>query len=181
VWNFAHFPISGSGAFDKFGEPYNISKILTPQNTLNATAYDGYSPLYLPVRFAFLYLLAFAMLTSVFVHVALYHGSAIYKAAMGRKVEEDDIHLKLMQAYPEVSGWIYAALGTIGFSLPIIATQAWDTGTPFWVTMAAMIVTAVHILPATIVWANAGVAVRCSFPRVAGHLLTNPPHRFRPI
>jgi len=29
----------------------NLTRILTPRNTLNATAYDEYSPLYLPIRF----------------------------------------------------------------------------------------------------------------------------------
>ena len=106
------------------------------------------------------------MLTSIFVHAGLYHGRAIYNAVLGRKIEEDDIHLKLMQAYPEVSGWIYAAVGTVAFSLSIIATQAWDTDTPFWVTMLAVMVPATHILPSTLVWANTGVAVCCGFPLV---------------
>lgn len=174
MWNFAHFPISGNGAFDRFGEPYDVSRILTPQNTLNATAYDEYSPLYLPIRFAFVYLLAFAMLTCVLVHAALHHGSTIYNALTGRKVEEDDIHQKLMQAYPEVPGWIYAALGAIAFSLSIIATQVWHTGTPFWVTILAVMLPIIYILPTTFLYANTGVAVRCGFFCVAGCFLKNP-------
>lgn len=171
VWDFAHFPISGDGAFDKFGEPYNVSRILTPQNTLNVTAYDEYSPLYLPIRFAFTYLLAFAIFTCVLVHAVLHHGSTIYNALLGRKEEEDDIHQKLIQAYPEVSGWIYTALSVVAFSLSIIATQAWNTGTPFWVTILAVMLPIVYILPTIFVYANTGIIVCCGFSCTAGHLL----------
>lgn len=149
--------------FDKFGEAYDVSRILTPKNSLNATAYDEYSPLYLSVRLAFMYFPSFAVLTSVLVHVALYHGSAIYDALLGRKGEEDDIHLKLMQVYPEVPGWVYAVLGSVASSLPIIATQVWDSGTPFWVTMLAVVLPATCVLPATFVYANTSVMVRCVF------------------
>ena len=51
MWNLAHFPINGDGVFDEFWEPYDASRILTPRNTLDATAYDEYSPLYLPIWF----------------------------------------------------------------------------------------------------------------------------------
>jgi len=174
TWNFAHFPISGNGAFDKFGEPYDVSRILTPKNTLNTTAYDEYSPLYLPIRFAFVYLLAFAMLTSVLVHAGLHHGSTIYNAVLGRKGEEDDIHQKLMEAYPEVPGWIYAALGVIALSLSIVTTRVWDTGTPLWVTAVAVMLPVIYILPTTFLYANTGIMVcYCPF-RVAECLLTHP-------
>jgi len=173
VWNFAHFPISGDGAFDKFGEPYNVSRILTPLNTLNVTAYDEYSPLYLPIRFAFTYFLALAIFTCVLVHAALHHGRTVYNALLGRKGEEDDIHQKLMQAYPEVSGWIYAALSAVAFSLSIIATLAWNTGTPFWVTILAVTLPIIYILPAIFLYANTGITVCCGFSPAASRLLIN--------
>jgi len=172
TWNFAHFPISGSDAFDKFGVLYNVSRILTPQHTLNATAYDEYSPLYLPIRFAFVYFLAFAMFTSTLVHAGLHHGNAVYNACLGRKGEEEDIHAKLMQVYPEVPGWIYATLGVIAFSLSITSTQVWNAGTPIWVTILAVVLTATYILPATFLYANTGVIVRRGFHRVTVRLLT---------
>lgn len=121
-----------------------------------------------------MYLLAFAMLASVLVHAVLHHGSTIYNALLRRKGEEDDIHLKLMQAYPEVPGWVYAALGVAAFSLSIIATKIWNTGTPLWVTALAVTLPGVCILPTTFLYANTGIAVRRGFSRVIGHLLTHP-------
>jgi len=113
------------------------------------------------------------MLTCVLVHAGLHHGNTIYNALTGKKGEEDDIHQKLMQAYPEVSGWIYGTLGTIAFSLSIIATQVWDTGTPFWVTILAVMLPVIYILPAIFLYANTGVAVCFNFSRAAGRSLTN--------
>ena len=150
-----------------------MSRILTPQNTLNSTAYDEYSPLYLPIRFAFVYLLAFAMLTSVLVHAGLHHGRTIYNAVFGRKIEEDDVHQKLMEAYPGVPGWIYVALGVIAFGLSIVATQVWDTDTPFWVTAVAVMLAAIYILPTTFLYANTGIAVCRGSPRTVDYILTH--------
>lgn len=106
------FPIDGNGAFYKFGEPCNVSRILTPGNTHNFTVYGEYSSLYLPIRFAFVYFLAFALLTWVSAHVALHRESLIHNALLGRESEGNDIHQKLVRAYQEVSGWVYAAFGT---------------------------------------------------------------------
>lgn len=112
------------------------------------------------------------MLTSVLVHAGLHHGRTICNAVLGRKGEEDDIHQKLMEAYPEVPGWVYATLGVIAFSLSIIATQVWDTDTPFWVTMVAVMLPVIYILPTTFLYANTGIAVCCGSSRVAECPLT---------
>lgn len=94
--------------FDRFGEVYNTSRVINPETFLfNATAYEEYSPLYLPVTFAALYGLSFALATSVLVHTALYHGSGIIKRYKNARGEDDDIHAKLMREYREVPDWWY--------------------------------------------------------------------------
>lgn len=44
--------MSDSSTYDNTGTNYNVSRILTPQFTLDEQAYQSYSPLFL--RFAFL-------------------------------------------------------------------------------------------------------------------------------
>ena len=112
------------------------------------------------------------MLTSVLVHAGLHHGRTIYNAVLGRKGEEDDIHQKLMEAYPEVPGWIYAVMGAVAFGLSIVATQVWHTGTPFWVTIVAVMLPAIYILPTTFLYANTGIAVCCGSSCTGDCLLT---------
>ena len=48
TWSLAYFPISANIPYDRFGNQYNVTHVLTLQDTFNATAYGEYSPLYLP-------------------------------------------------------------------------------------------------------------------------------------
>ncbi|KAH9963637.1 oligopeptide transporter [Russula dissimulans] len=67
TWSFAHFPMFGSEPYDRFGHTYNVSQVLTARDTFNMTAYEEYSPLYLPAAFAMTYLVAFAASTCIIV------------------------------------------------------------------------------------------------------------------
>lgn len=40
--------MSASSSYDNEGHVYNVTRIMTPQNTFNEQAYNYYSPLYLP-------------------------------------------------------------------------------------------------------------------------------------
>ena len=43
-----YFRISSLSAYDNTGNPYNILQVVSPDGTLNLTAYRAYSPLYIP-------------------------------------------------------------------------------------------------------------------------------------
>jgi len=113
----------GSEPYDRFGVQYKVSKVLTTQDTFNMTAYENYSPLYLPAAFAMTYLLAFALSTCVIVHALLYHGRTLLNGFKRIRLEEDDIHLKLMQNYPEVPDWWYGSAFVFFFCLAIVAAE----------------------------------------------------------
>jgi len=103
---------------------------LTPQNSFDLAGYEEYSPLYLPETFAFVYLISLVLSSCILVHTSLYHGRAVLNIILGRKAEEDDVHAKLMRAYPEVLTLFYIGAGVFGFSFSMIAIQAWHSGTP---------------------------------------------------
>jgi hypothetical protein len=113
----------GTQPFDRFGDAYKVSRVLTAQDTFNMTAYEEYSPLYLPAAFAMTYLLAFALSTCVIVHTLLYHGRTLLNGFKRMRFEEDDIHLKLMQNYPEVPDWWYGSVFVSFFCLSIVAAE----------------------------------------------------------
>ena len=113
----------GNQPYDRFGNVYNVSQVLTPQDTFNLTAYEEYSPLYLPAAFSMTYLIAFALSTNVIVHTLLYHGRALLHGFKRIRFEEDDIHFKLMQNYPEVPDWWYGTVFVIFFGMAIIAAE----------------------------------------------------------
>ena len=69
------------------------------------------------------YLLAFALSTCVIVHALLYHGRTLLNGFKRIRIEDDDIHLKLMQNYPEVPDWWYASAFVFFFCLSIVAAE----------------------------------------------------------
>jgi len=123
TWYLSHFPMFGSQPYDRFGHTYKVSRVLTAQDTFNLTAYEEYSPLYLPAAFAMTYLLAFALSTCVIVHTLLYHGRTLLNGFKRMRLEDDDIHLKLMQNYPEVPDWWYGSVFVVFFCLAVVAAE----------------------------------------------------------
>lgn len=102
---------------------YNVTRVLMKDDTFNLTAYDEYSPLYMPAAYAITYMLAFALTTCVIVHTILYHGRSVLNGLRRIKVEKDDIHAKLMKNYPEVPDWWYALVFVFFFCMAILAME----------------------------------------------------------
>lgn len=104
----------GGSAYDRFANPYNLTRVFDPHTTrFNVTAYEEYSPLYLPISFALTYLLAFAIPPALVMHTAVYYGPVAYGLVRNRKRpedEKDDVHAKLMRRYSEVPHWWYLAI-----------------------------------------------------------------------
>ncbi|KAG9042760.1 hypothetical protein FS837_010406 [Tulasnella sp. UAMH 9824] len=159
VWNMGHLPIMGYSAYDRFGLPYDTHRVLTPDKQLNVTAYQEYSPVYLPVTFALTYLVAFMITTSIIVQTMLYEGPAILAALRGTKVEDDDIHAKLMRHYPEVPSYYYVGVFIVGFSMLIGAIQLRDVGMPIWSLFLAMILPLAYLIPCAYIYAKSGTPV----------------------
>jgi len=123
VWNLSYFPMAYSAPFDRFGNVYNVSRVLTENNHFNETAYSEYSPLYLPATYAVTYLLALTLFSCALVHTALYHGHSVWQGVRRKQVEPDDIHAKLMKAYPEVPDLWYLGVFVVFFCIGIVAVE----------------------------------------------------------
>jgi hypothetical protein len=60
----SQYSISSLSAYDNTGNPYDVQRVLTPDlASLNVTAYNEYSPLYIPIAFAMSYGLSFLSIT----------------------------------------------------------------------------------------------------------------------
>ena len=110
--------------YDRYGDVYNVSRVLDAQNRFNLTAYEQYSPLYLPATYAIMYLFTFALSTCVLVHTLLYHGRSLWKGIKNIRVEQDDIHAKLMRNYPEVPDWWYFVSFVLFYCMMIVVAEA---------------------------------------------------------
>lgn len=116
-------PIMGLGGYDRFAQPYDVNRVLDLQTLrLNQTAYDDYSPLYLPISFAMTYTLAWTIPPALLMQTLLIFGPVAYRALRGRPRPGDyvtDIHAKLMKRYPAVPLWWHGAAFIVGVGLAI--------------------------------------------------------------
>ena len=157
----SYFPISSNSPYDRFGQIYNITRILTSDYQFDPVAYNEYSTLFLPATFAVKYLTAFALLPCLIIHTLLYHRQALLNG-FKRDVETADIHAKLMRYYPEVPDWWYMTLFCISFVLAIVAVEVWDTGIPVWTLLLSIVLPTMYVLPAGLICAQTGLSVGLS-------------------
>ncbi|KAK2464416.1 hypothetical protein APHAL10511_003564 [Amanita phalloides] len=159
TWHLSYFPILGNDPYDRFGKVYNISRVLTKDDRFDLTAYNDYSPLFLPAAYAMTYLLAFALSTCVIVHTLLYHGRTLLNGFKRIRVEADDIHAKLMRNYPEVPDWWYASVFGVFFALAVVAVEVWKTGMPVWSLLLSVLLPVLYVLPSGFIYAMTGQGI----------------------
>jgi OPT family oligopeptide transporter len=159
AWYLSYFPISDNNPYDRFGQIYNITRVITSNDMFDPVAYSEYSPLFLPATYAMTYLLAFALSTCVIVHTLLYHGRTLLNGLKRMRVEADDIHAKLMRNYPEVPDWWYLTVFCVFFALAIVAVEVWGTGIPVWSLLLAILLPVIYVLPSGFIYAMTGQGV----------------------
>ncbi|KAH9814731.1 OPT oligopeptide transporter protein-domain-containing protein [Melampsora americana] len=154
TWQQAYLPIGGTSVYDRYGKPYNTSRVVDLRTgLLNLTAYHEYSPLFLPTTFTAVYSIAFALATSAIVHTFLYHGHSIWDKVKNIKTEDEDVHAKLMRNYPEVPDWWYWSYFFLFTGFSVIVIEAYATGLPIWGLFLALSVALVYVLPGGFIFA----------------------------
>lgn len=138
----AFMPINSSTTFTNKMENYNISMILNPDNSLNRTAYEAYSPPYLTAAQLFKTGGDFAFYTITVTYVFIRYWRPIYRAFAGiynnlryHKSDMDgydDAHTRMMRSYPEVPEWWFMIVLAFGFAISIVTLVVFPTDTPWW-------------------------------------------------
>ena len=144
---------------DRFGNPYNISRILTPEKHLNATAFEEYSDIYISPPYIMFILIASILSTCIITHTALYHGRTLWNAMRSIDPEEEDIHARLMKVYPEVPKWWYCSILGFFFLIAVVAVTRWPTGVPVYSLILAIAVAALYVIPGGLIFATTGQIV----------------------
>ncbi|KAG8947295.1 hypothetical protein FRC04_010871 [Tulasnella sp. 424] len=177
VWKSGHLPMSSAGAFDRFAQPYNLNRGLTPDLTLNATAYTEYSPLYLTATFSVLYLAAFATIPALFVYFTLQHGPTLLDVMLNKRTQDEDIHARLMRQYNTIPVWWYAVIFVLCFAASMISIKVPDVQTPVWILLLALLLAAVSYPPLVCVfaWSGQSMSLNIFAEIVTGALLPGRP------
>jgi OPT family small oligopeptide transporter len=150
---FRYLPLSANQNFDNTAGPYNTSRILNPDFTMNMAAYKDYSPILLGPAFSLSYGMGFATLVSTLTHVALFYGPDILNRAKSARYEEPDVHLKLMRKYKEAPEWWFLSIFVVSFGFGMTASQVWDTHMPWYTFIFAIAIAAFFIIPVGVVQA----------------------------
>lgn len=142
-----YLPIASVHSFDNTGATYNVSRILTPEKTLDIAAYKEYSPIFLGSFFTITYGLSFATLSAVIVHTAIFHGSEIIERFKLARNQDADIHLKMMRKYPDTPNWWYYSLFIVLFALSLVTILVWDTHMTWWSLIIAILLALIFLVP----------------------------------
>ncbi|KAL2201399.1 OPT oligopeptide transporter protein-domain-containing protein [Corynascus similis CBS 632.67] len=153
AWYSQYLPMSDSNTYDNTGKPYDVSRILSADYTLDVEAYNNYSPLFLSTTFAIAYGLSFAAIASLIVYTYLHHGKTIWRQYKSSTTEKPDIHMKLMRRYKEAPTWWYMSLFSVMLVLGFVTVLAWPTNMTWWAFLLAVFISFVFSLPIGIIQA----------------------------
>lgn len=149
TWFTGYLPLMTSDVYDRFGQAYNVTKVMNADGTLNVQEYRDYSPPFLGASFAFVYGLSFASITSALVHVYLWHGSDIVAAFKGEQLL--DIHARLMLVYKKTPWYWYAGITAVVVALAIAMVEVYDVLLPVYGVFLALIIPAIYMIPCGII------------------------------
>ncbi|KAJ5054400.1 uncharacterized protein L3040_000674 [Drepanopeziza brunnea f. sp. 'multigermtubi'] len=153
TWSARYLPMSDSVTYDNTGVSYNVTRILTPEFTLDIEAYKSYSPLFLSTTFALSYGLSFAAIASLIVYTYLHHGEQIWNQFRNSTKEEPDVHMKMMSKYKEAPTWWYLVLFVLMVALSLVTVLAFPTNLTWWAFLLALGISFVFALPIGIIQA----------------------------
>jgi len=153
VWGAQNMPISNSKLYTVDGALYPWKKILNADMTFNESAYEIHGPLRLTSFFALTYGVGFAGFASILSYIALHNGPQIWKQYKASRDENEDIHAKLMRAYPEVPSWWYYLVFVAALVLSLVTVTVWDTKLPWWGLLLSILIAALFTLPVGIIQA----------------------------
>ncbi|KAH0596138.1 hypothetical protein MHUMG1_05999 [Metarhizium humberi] len=151
AWYAEFLPMSDANTYDNTGAPYNTSRVLSEDFTLDQEAYESYSPLFLSTTFAVSYGLSFAAISSLIVYTYLHNGKQIWKQYQNSANEKPDIHLKLMKKYKEAPDWWYMGLFLVMLAMGLFTVLAYPTKLTWWGFLLAVAISFGFSLPIGII------------------------------
>ncbi|KAF9543429.1 hypothetical protein EC957_000871 [Mortierella hygrophila] len=177
MWEAQRFPILTSKLFTVDGAKYPVLSVLNPATaSLSKAGYDQAGPLRIATFFALAYGIGFAGLSSMITHTWLYHRHKLVAQWKQSRTQSEDIHHKLMQAYPEVPDWWYGALFVGMIALAIFTCQFYGY-MPWWAVLLAVLLAVVFALPVGLIQAltNQQPGLNIITEYVIGYILPGEP------
>ncbi|KAJ1337168.1 Sexual differentiation process protein isp4 [Microdochium nivale] len=172
-----YLPINTSRTYDNTGHRYNVSRILTPDFTLDEAAYHQYSPLFLTPTFFLNYGLSFATLTAALVHTLLNHRTEIWYRLKAARNQEPDVHMAMMDKYKEAPDWWYACVWVCAMAFGLATVLAYPTQLPWWGFLVSCLIAFVFIIPLSMIFGMANILISLNVlsPFIGGFIFPGRP------
>ncbi|KAG0050154.1 hypothetical protein BGZ83_005074 [Gryganskiella cystojenkinii] len=147
------YPITSTSLFSADETRYIFSRVMNRENwTLNEQAYKEYGIIRLPISTIMMNFFSFAVLSASVSHAIMHHGSDMRRLYKTGYFAREDVHTRMMRAYPEVPDLWYKILMGVMVLTTLITCQVYDS-MPWWATLLVFVVVLVLILPLGIILA----------------------------
>ncbi|KAK9243046.1 OPT oligopeptide transporter protein-domain-containing protein [Lipomyces tetrasporus] len=162
----AYMPPNTSNVYDRFGQEYNVSRVLV-NGKFDQELYKAYSPPYISAGQLMYQSAAYAVYTFGFVYVFLNEWKIIKEATVGfyrnlkdRKMSNYDRYKDplsiMMRQYPEVPDWWFLIILVLSIIIGCIAVRYYPTTTPVWVIIVVWLVSMALIVPFIVLYSSTG-------------------------
>ncbi|ODV88356.1 hypothetical protein CANCADRAFT_144955 [Tortispora caseinolytica NRRL Y-17796] len=189
----SYMPVSSPQMYDRFGQSYNTTRILTPDFKLDEQAYKDYSPVYLSMTYVCSYAAQFAALGAVATYVILYHGKQIVSLTKrspsvsnqnrqtysnvnehDANTENDPAHSTPPSNVPET--WFFLVF-IVCFLLAYFVVKFYPMHVDLWQLIIAIVIAVMTFLPVSFIYAitNQFQSTYLAIQILAGYLLPGNP------
>jgi OPT family small oligopeptide transporter len=177
TWDAQKYHLASAKQYDEDGNEFDISRILKDDFSVDNAKLEAYSNLRMSPLFAFTYGTAFMTITATLTHVFLYYRHSIYRQFRASRTEKEDIHTRMMRAYPDVPNLWYAAMFVIMLIASIIVCEVYPIKLPAWCLLLAIAIAFVLTLPIGIIQAisNSRIGLNVITELVCGYIYPGRP------
>ncbi|KAJ8097257.1 OPT oligopeptide transporter protein-domain-containing protein [Lipomyces tetrasporus] len=168
----AYLPPNSNDVYDKYGDSFDVGRVMDENKLLNVTAYRTYSPLYISMG-GILQTSAFFMVCTLSLsYVLLTERKRIWQVtkqtyqqfrhprAASVSAASGDPLTRGMDQYKTVPDWWFAVIFLVSFAFLVIAITVYPTNVPIWSVIVIMILAFVVLIPGTFIYATTGYAYR---------------------
>ncbi|MCJ1321673.1 hypothetical protein MMC15_007018 [Xylographa vitiligo] len=120
-------PILSSVVFDNTGNPYDVTKVLTPDFLFDREAYEQYSPVYLPITYVLSYAVQFASLSALVTHTICWHGRDIWAQTKQIVIPTDEFKVDYREVHQSDAGSGKSKKGDATTSLGVQAEPSYSS------------------------------------------------------
>ncbi|TPX57960.1 hypothetical protein PhCBS80983_g03472 [Powellomyces hirtus] len=145
--------------FNKTGAPLRPQMLVSPTGVLIDKVYEANQPIYISTFYAMTIALALFGYTATLCHTFLWYGKEMkgrLLSGIKEHKEDDDVHSKLMKAYPDVPLWWFAVILAVAIPMVMVTCEVGGFALSWWGVLVAIAFAVVSMVPVGVLQALSG-------------------------